>query len=178
MLACTPEAVPRSAVPQSIPHEPPTREAFEIAIFCALPTEASPMTVLLDHEYETSGSIYKKSVHDTNIYTIRHIGGHNVVVVHMPCPGPTSAAGVASQSKPTFNDVMLCFVVGVCGGVPSPSKGVNILLGYVIIATGVVQPDMGRQYPEGFCRKTRVEDTLGRACPGVRALLHDLGPAS
>lgn len=94
--------------------------------------------------------------------------------MHMPGPGPTTAAGVARQLKSTFNNVILCFVVGVCGGVPSPSKWVNILLGDVIIATGVVQTDMGRQYPEGFRRKTRVEDTLGRACLGVRALLKKL----
>ncbi|KAL2829448.1 hypothetical protein BDW59DRAFT_159038 [Aspergillus cavernicola] len=150
MSGHTATAVPHPAVLEPKPCNLPTRDAFHIAIICALSTEANPVTVLLDHE------------------------GHDVVVVHMPGPGLTSAAGVATHLQSTFTNISVCFVVGVCGGVPAPSDGVNILLGDVIIATAVVQTDTGRQYPEGFSRKTGVEDSLGRAGGNIRGFLGKL----
>lgn len=166
--------VSRPAVSESKPRNPPTREDFQIAIVCALPTEANAVTVLLDIEYEAFGSIYKKSHFDANTYTTGRIGRHDVVIVHMPGPGVTEGRAVATHLRSSFRNISLCLVVGVCGGVPAPLDKANILLGDVIIATTVVQTDMGRQYPEQMSRKTRVEDCLGRANPEIRAFLGKL----
>ncbi|KAL4740616.1 purine and uridine phosphorylase [Aspergillus similis] len=174
MLGHTSPAVAPPAVPGSEPCKPPSREAFHIAIICALSIEANAVAIVLDLEYEASGSIYKKPLFDANTYTTGRIGRHNVVVVHMPGPGLAEGAAVATHLESTFTNISLCLVAGVCGGVPAPLDKANILLGDVIIATTVVQTDMGRQHPEQFSRKTRAEDSLGRANREIRAFLAKL----
>ena len=44
----------------------------------------------------------------------------------------------------------------------------------MIISTGLVQYDFGRQYTDGFKRKSEVNDTLGRQNQEIRALLSKL----
>jgi hypothetical protein len=56
-------------------------------------------------------------------------------------------------------------VVGVSGGVPrDENTNAEILLGDVIISTGVIQFDFGRQLPDQ-CHRRLLEDTA--TCRGV-----------
>jgi nucleoside phosphorylase len=64
-------------------------------------------------------------------------------------------------------------VVGICGGAPSrkqPSE--DILLGDVVISEGLLQYDLGRQFPNNiFVRKDTPRDNLPRPGFEIRAAL-------
>ena len=150
---------------------PSSRDDFEIAIICALSIERNAVEALLDEEYETDGFSYGKAAGDSNAYTMGRLGNQHVVLAYMPGMGMVSAAAVASNIRCSFGGIKVGIVVGVCGGVPRTADGVEILLGDVIVSTSVVQIDFGRQYPNKFTRKDRVEDTLGRANPEIQAFL-------
>ncbi|XTI89187.1 purine and uridine phosphorylase [Cenococcum geophilum] len=99
---------------------------FEIAIICALPLEA----------HADDGYSYTKAPRDPNAYSTGVIGRHNVVLAHMPDMGKANAAT-------SFEGIKLALVVG------------EILLGDVIISTGIIQYDFGRQFPDGFIKKEK-----------------------
>jgi nucleoside phosphorylase len=151
--------------------KPPTRDDFEIAIICALPIERDAVEALLDDEYETDGFSYGKAGRDKNAYTTGRLGNQNVVLAYVPGMGTISTAAVVANIGSSFEKIKVGFVVGICGGVPTFSDELEILLGDVIISTSVVQIDFGRQYPNKFVRKELVEDTLGRANPEIRAFV-------
>ena len=52
--------------------------------------------------------------------------------------------------------------MGVCGVVPFTAGKDEIILGDVIVSTGVIQYDLGWQFPEQFVRKDTLSDSLGR----------------
>jgi nucleoside phosphorylase len=146
---------------------PVSRDCFEIAIICALPLERIAIEALLDDEYETNGFSYGKAKGDLNTYTIGRLGNQDVVLAYMPGLGMVSTAAMAAHIGPSFRNIEVGFLVGICGGVPKTNAGVEILLGDVIISMSVIQTDFGRQYPNEVIRK-EVEDTLGRAKPEIR----------
>jgi nucleoside phosphorylase len=150
---------------------PAGRNDFEIAIICALPVERDAVEALIDEEYEKDRFSYGKAAGDANTYTIRRLGHQHVVLAYMPGMGMTGAAAVAANLRSSFERIKVGIVVGICGGVPEPAAGEEILLGDVIISTSVIQIDFGRQYPNGFIRKTSVEDTLGRANPEIHSFV-------
>jgi nucleoside phosphorylase len=150
---------------------PQTRDSFEIAIICALAIERDVVEALLDEDYEGDGLSYGKAAGDLNTYTIGRMGRQHVVLVYMPSMGTVSATAVAANLQTSFQGIKVAFIVGICGGAPTTSKGEEILLGDVIISTMVVQIDFGRQYPHKFIKKEKVEDTLGRANPEIRGFL-------
>jgi len=150
---------------------PNSRDDFEIAIICALSIERNAVEALLDEEYETDGFSYGKAAGDSNAYTTGRLGNQYIVLAYMPSIGMISAAAVASNIRSSFERIKVGIVVGVCGGVPRTADGVEILLGDVIISTSVIQIDFGRQYQNNFIKKDRVEDTLGRANPEIRAFV-------
>ena len=150
---------------------PDSRDAFEIAIICALQVERDAVEALLEEEYEIDGFSYGKASGDPNAYTTGRIGHHHIVLAYMPGMGKISAAVVASNIRSSFERIKVGLVVGICGGVPKTFDGIEILLGDVIISTSVIQIDFGRQYPNKFVRKDAVEDTLGRANHEIRAVL-------
>ncbi|KAK5308787.1 hypothetical protein LTR98_012002, partial [Exophiala xenobiotica] len=80
----------------------------------------------------------------------------------MPGMGTTSAAAVAGAMRVSFSNIKLALVVGICGGMPYGADGQEIVLDDVIISQALIQYDFERQYPEGFKRKTGVQETLGR----------------
>lgn len=153
---------------------PRTRDEFEIAIICALPLEADAMEVLFDENYDTLGQIYRKLPGDANSYTTGRIGLHNIVLCYMPGMGKGSAASVASSLRVSYTGIKLALVVGICGGVPFPSRSTPIVLGDVIISDSVIEYDFGRQYPDGFRRKSDLKDTLGRPNREIRTFLAGL----
>ena len=155
--------------------QPKDRDGFEIAIICALRSEANAVEALFDEYWDEDGDQYGKALGDTNTYTTGAIGRHNVVLAHMPGMGKGSAASVASSFRSSFGRIKLALVVGVCGGVPVLADCEEILLGDVIISTGIIQYDFSRQLPDRFIRKDTLEDNLGRPNVEIRAFLSKLG---
>jgi nucleoside phosphorylase len=154
------------------PVRPYSRDGFEIAIICALPIERDAVEALLDEDYEKDGLIsYGKEAMDSNAYITGRLGNQHIVLVYMPGMGMIRAAAVAANIRFSFVGIKVCIVVGICGGVPTTTNGVEIVLGDVIIGTSVIQIDFGRQYPNEFIRKALVEDTLGRANPEIQSFV-------
>ncbi|ERF74247.1 hypothetical protein EPUS_03437 [Endocarpon pusillum Z07020] len=155
-------------------HRPADRNAFEIAILCALSIESDAVEALFDDFWEEDEVQYGKAPGDPNSYTLGRIGLHNVVLAYMPAMGKAASAGVAAYFRTSFPNVRLGLVVGVCGGVPYPPGFGEIFLGDVIISTGVIQFDLGRQYSNRVVRKDTLQDSLGRPNHEIRAFLNKL----
>ena len=159
----------------STPLPPRNRRGFKVAIICALPLEAENVQSVFDICWEDHNKRYSKVEEDQNAYTTGAIGRLNVVLVHMPDIGSTSASAVAAHLRASYPEIQLAFVVGICGVVPVNAKTQEeILLGDIIISTAVIQYDFGRRYPNGFQRKKEIEDSLGRAGPEIRAFVNML----
>ena len=151
--------------------QPKYRDGFEIAIICALRSEAEAVEALFDEYWDEDGDRYGKIPGDTNVYITGLIDRHNVVLAHMPGMGKGSAASVAARLQCSFRRIKLALVVGICGGVPIGTDGEEILPGDVIISTGIVQYDFGRQLPDRFTRKDNLGDIPGRPNTKIRAFL-------
>lgn len=150
---------------------PHNRNAFQIAIICALPLESDAVEAMFDDFWERDDT-YGKAGGDSNAYTTGRIGGHNVVLVFMPGMGKGHSASVTASLRSSFEEIRLDLVVGICGGVPSaPDDGKEILLGDVIISTGIVQYDLARQFSDQAVRKDTLQDNLGRPNVEIRAFL-------
>ncbi|KAL9624965.1 MAG: hypothetical protein Q9160_001012 [Pyrenula sp. 1 TL-2023] len=153
---------------------PSNRDGFKVAIICALPLEAEYVQSVFDTCWDEEGKQYGKANGDKNAYTTGLIGRHDVVLVHMPNMGSTSASAVAANIVSSFPSIQLGLVVGICGAVPLSTVGEEIILGDVIISTAVMQYDFGRQYHDEFDRKKEIEDSLGRASREIRAVISKL----
>jgi nucleoside phosphorylase len=156
------------------PSRPRDRTDFEIAIICALPPEASAVNALFDKRWDDR--TYAKAARDSNTYSTGVIGHHNVVLVHMPNMGKVDAATAAAGLQASFQGIQLALVVGICGGVPFGNQlSEDILLGDVVISTGLVQYDLGRQLPNNrFLRKDTPLDNLPRPARKIRTALAKL----
>ena len=160
------------------PRPPVSRDDFEIAIICALTLEADAVDGLFDHCWDDDGIVFGKQKSDPNAYSTGVIGCHNVVLAHMPGMGKVYATAVAAHCRSSFPNIKLAIVVGVCGVVPfyqdDDQNRREIVLGDVIVSSGVVQYDLGKQSPELFIRKDTLLDSLGRPNTEIRALLAKL----
>lgn len=154
-------------------HAPPSsRDAFEVAIICALRIESDAVEATFDQFYEEE-VIYDKVRGDENSYSLGRISRHNVVLAYMPGMGKTASATVAANFRASFPSIRLGLVVGVCGGVPrDENTNAEVLLGDVIISTGVIQFDFGRQLPDQVARKDTLQDNLGRPNLEIRGFLN------
>jgi len=150
------------------------RSKFEVAIICALETESTAVEASFDEVYDAS--LYGHALGDTNAYTLGRIGEHHVVLVYLPSIGKASSASAAAGLRTSFSSIRLSLLVGICGGAPSRQEQgseVEIFLGDIIIGTGVVQYDLGRQYDGGrSVRRNTVHDNMSRLPPEIRSLLH------
>jgi hypothetical protein len=156
------------------PERPRSRDDFDIAIICALQIEADAVLGIFDGFWEDENS-YGKVAGDFNVYTTGWIGQHNIVLAHMPGMGKGASASVAASFRSSFNGIKLGLVVGICGGVPSVvDDGKEMLLGDVVISTGIVQFDLGRQYSSGVVVKNTLEDRLGRPNGEIRSHLQKI----
>ncbi|KAM0551302.1 hypothetical protein ACHAPJ_008405 [Fusarium lateritium] len=161
-------------MPPRRPPQPRTRDDFEIAIICALTLEADAVVALFDHHWdEDDGPSFGKSRGDPNAYSTGVIGRHNVVLAHLPGIGKVAAGNIAAFCRMSYPNINLALVVGICGGAPLYDKG-QILLGDVIISTGVVQYDLGRRFPNKFEMKDTLSESLGRPNLEIRSLLSKL----
>jgi nucleoside phosphorylase len=159
---------------KATPMRPRSRHEFEIAIICALPLEADAVEALFDEHYDELGRIYGKQAGDANTYTTGRISGHHIVLAYMPGMGNRSSASVARGLQVSFTGIKLALVVGICGGIPFPSDGTEIILGDVIISDSVFEYDFGRQYPDGFQRKSDIKETLGQPNQEIRSFLNGI----
>lgn len=148
---------------------PQPRNSFRIAIICALALEFDAVEDSFDERYTFAD--YGKQCGDANFYRPGRIGKHNIVLVCLPEIGKRNAASIASALKISFAKIELTLLVGICGGVPFPSRDTEIILGDVIIGTEVIEYDFGKQYPGGFQIKDRVIETIGRADRNIRSIL-------
>lgn len=158
----------------NIPFQPPgSRNDFEIAIVCALPLEADAVIAVFDDYWDDDDHELRPSLmEDQNEYTFGRIGRHNVIVLVLPHAGKIEASSAVAAMRPSFRNIQLCLVVGVCGVAPKTQHGSEILLGDVIISTYVIQSDFGRQYEDAFVRKDTPEDNLPRPSSMIRSLLN------
>jgi nucleoside phosphorylase len=92
----------------------------------------------------------------------------------MPGMGIGTSATVAANFRSSFPRIILGLVVGICGGVPIGVDKEEILLGDIIISTGLVQYDFGRQLPDKFVMKDTLEDNLGRPNIEIRSFLRKM----
>lgn len=155
------------------PRRPASRLDFTIAIICALTIEADAVEALFDHSWDDVIR-HSKSPGDINAYSTGVMGHHNIVLAYMPDIGKANAASVAAYCSSSFPNIKLALVVGVCGVVPFiPKTNDEIILGDVLLSTGIIQYDFGRRYPDRFIRKNNL-DALGRQNMEIRALLAKL----
>ena len=117
--------------------------------------------------------------HDTNLYSCRRIGEHNVVTAWLPVgqTGTHSVATAAVQMKSTFSSTRFSLIVGIGGGVPGDEADVR--LRDVVVSTphkthgGVVQYDSGKAIASGFERTGALNappPVLLKAVADVRAM--------
>jgi nucleoside phosphorylase len=108
---------------------------YTVGWISALPLELAAAQTMLDEEHLP---LYRSSIRETdqNTYHLGEIGGHNVVMACLPSGvyGHTSAAVVAQQMLSTFPSIRLGFglMVGIGGG--SPTAGVDIRLGDIVVS--------------------------------------------
>lgn len=150
---------------------PACRQEFEIAIICALPLEYDAVCLLFDEFWDDHVEVYGRATGDRNTYTNGRIGKHNVVLVLLYRMGKAAAAGAAASMCLSYTGLRVVFLVGICGGVPFPRDGEEIVLGDVVISKTIIQYDFGRQYPGHFARKEAVGDTLCMPSKDVRNML-------
>ncbi|KAF6844839.1 pfs domain-containing protein [Colletotrichum musicola] len=105
------------------------RHDFEIAVVCALDLEYDAATLAFD---EVDDDDLGKAPGDTNTYTTGRIGRHNVVMALLP----GNAASVTATLRSSYTGRKLVFLTGVCGGVPMPDSGTEVILGDVVIKFG------------------------------------------
>ena len=148
---------------------PRDRNDFDIAIICALQIESDAVEALFDEIWDDDCA-YGKAPTDPNSYTTGRIGDHNAVLAFMPGMGKGTAASVAANFRSSFPQISLGLVVGICGGVPIGIDN-EILLGDIVISTGLVQYDFGRQLPNKFIIKDTLEESLGRQTSEIRSFL-------
>lgn len=153
---------------------PTSRDDFEIAIICALTLEADAVEALFDATYDRFSQRYGRQPGDTNTYINGRIGRHDVVLCYLPAMGIGSAASVTANLSVTYPRIQLVLVVGICGAIPFLPSKAEIILGDIIISDSVVQYDFGRQYADGFWRKSDVKETLGRPNQEIRSFLAGL----
>jgi nucleoside phosphorylase len=157
-----------------LPNRPRSRHEFEIAIICALSREAGAVQATFDDRFEKSGASFGKHPLDQNLYTPGRLGRHNVVLVHLAGAGKVEAAATSAQIRLSYPNIKLALLVGICGATPIDTENEETMLGDIIISNSVIQYDLGKQYPDGFKKKSDIKDTLSRPPRELRAFLSKL----
>jgi nucleoside phosphorylase len=130
-------------------------EEYQVGWVCALPKELTAARAMLDEDHEEFRS---QVTHDNNSYVLGRIYGHNVVIACLPAGvyGTVSAATVANNMLRTFTGIRFGLMVGIGGGIPNLSAGVDIRLGDIVVSQpdrtygGVVQYDFGKNLGDGI----------------------------
>jgi nucleoside phosphorylase len=126
-----------------------TAEDYHIGWICALNKELTAAMAMLDDEHEM---IPGQDPQDHNSYVLGNIHQHNVVIAGMPegVDGLVPAATVAKDMVRSFPALRIVLLVGIGGGIPHLSKGIDIRLGDIVVGKpektwgGVMQYDKGK----------------------------------
>lgn len=132
------------------------RDSYTVGIICALHRESLVVRALLDQTFTGPDSVRG----DTNVYAFGRMGRHLVVSACLPAGnyGNNPAAVCAENMRRSFENLQFCFLVGVGGGIPSPSNDVR--LGDVVVSQGikdvpaVIQYDRGKENDRGVFERT------------------------
>ncbi|KAF5627813.1 Pfs domain protein [Fusarium tjaetaba] len=122
-------------------------ELYNVGWICSLPIELAASIAMLSDIHEPLPG----KQHDSNTYTLGHIGPHNIIICCLPSYGTNNAAVVASNMRRTFPGIQFTMLVGIAGGAPT---NVDIRLGDVVVGTRVVQYDMGKTVENGKVQRT------------------------
>ncbi|KAF4216177.1 hypothetical protein CNMCM5878_007386 [Aspergillus fumigatiaffinis] len=132
-----------------------TYNDYTVAVVCAMSFEMSAVRYMLDDEHPRLPT--KQG--DSNLYVLGELSGHNVVIACLPgIQGKGAAAIVANNMQRTFPSIKWQLLVGIRGGVPSPTY--DIRLGDIVVSMpdglfgGVVQYDLGKDVEDGFTLKS------------------------
>ncbi|XWW94494.1 hypothetical protein V2A60_002437 [Cordyceps javanica] len=147
--------------------KPRNRAEFRIAILCALPREADPVTLLFDEFWDNDGDVFGRAKGDTNKYMTERLGIHDVVLVTAPAMGTTNAASTATCLRLSFPS-WPCLLES--GKIPEVD-GRDVFLGDVVISRTLIQFDYGRQYLGRSVVKKNIDDSLDRANKETRSLV-------
>lgn len=159
----------------SIEPERPTRRLdFEIAIFCTLELEADILDALFDNYWDDDGPPYDKAPGDPNYYRNGSIGRRNVVLVYMPEFGEVNASASAAHCRNSYPNIKLAIFAGICGAVPFGPGNDEIVLGDVVLSTGIVRGYGGRQLPKTLLTKDGLLDSTKQTHGETHALLEKL----
>jgi nucleoside phosphorylase len=126
-----------------------TVQDYHIGWICALNIELTAAMAMLDTKHDM---IVGQDSQDHNNYVLGRIHQHNVVIACMPdgVDGLVPAANVARDMARTFPALRVGLMVGIGGGIPNLSKGIDIRLGDIVVSRpektwgGVVQYDKGK----------------------------------
>ncbi|KAF3921511.1 hypothetical protein AA313_de0200352 [Arthrobotrys entomopaga] len=142
--------------------EPSSNDDFEVAIICALPVEYNAVYLLFDKKWDEdvgSSLQYKEGL----------IGKHNVVLALLPGTGKATASSTATKIQAEYKKIRIVFLVGICGGVPRSDD--EVILGDVVISTGIVQYDFGKQYPGRYSNKENLEKYISKPDHSIQSQL-------
>ncbi|GMG14448.1 unnamed protein product [Aspergillus oryzae] len=150
-----------------------SHDDYTIGWISALPLELAAAKVVLDKVHPK----LSPPGHDRNSYTFGEIRGHNVGLTCLPYGvyGTNAAGAVAEQMLSTFSSIRFGLMVGIGGGVPSPSADIRV--GDVVVSKltgtlpGVVQYDYGKTILSGKVERTGV---LNKPPPILLKALSDL----
>ncbi|KAF9772500.1 hypothetical protein IL306_009804 [Fusarium sp. DS 682] len=151
---------------------PKSRDGFHICIVCARPSRYDTVSLIIDEFWDESN--FSRSKNDPNFYLVGRIGDHPVVIVLLSLDGKVNAASAISNLHASYKRLELVLATGICGGVPGPHSGEEMLLGDVVISKGLVQHDFGRQYTDRWEVKTKLDDCLGRPVKNIRNFVAQL----
>ncbi|KAF4205337.1 hypothetical protein CNMCM8927_006339 [Aspergillus lentulus] len=131
-----------------------TYKDYTVAVVCALGFEMSAVRYMLDNEHPRLPT--KQG--DSNLYVLGELSGHSVAIACLPgTQGKGAAAIVANNMQRTFRSIKWWLLVGIGGGVASPTH--DIRLGDIVVSMpdsssgGVVQYDLGKDVEDGFTLK-------------------------
>ena len=142
------------------------KEQYTLAWVCALPLEMSAAIAMLDDVHLEK----RRHTTDTNAYVLGSIGHHNVVILCLPVEqyGTVKAAQAITHAIRTFPSIELALMVGIGGGIPSPSN--DIRLGDIVVGTRVMAYDLSKVVPGGLTRTDAVQHLKPQAGALVSAL--------
>jgi ankyrin repeat protein/nucleoside phosphorylase len=148
-------------------------EIYTLAWVCALPLEMSAAMAMLDEVHQEER---QHNTQDTNAYVLGRIGQHNVAILCLPVAqyGTVKAAEAITHAVRTYPSIELVLMVGIGGGVPSPSN--DIRLGDIVVGTRVMAYDLSKVVPNGIVRTGTAHHLQPRAGTLLSALRarHDL----
>lgn len=124
-----------------------TNERFTIGWIAPLALEKEAAKLVLDEEYP------QEEVRDENAFYLGgRIGEHDVVIGVQSQTGLEGATALAKKMQAGFPNIKYFIVVGIGGGVPQygPAGAERtIVLGDVVVSTGIVPYDKGAWVGEG-----------------------------